>query len=158
MKQERILVDEGLTLYIKEGDKVRKIVVKKPRSEWTFWDHLKALFRLQKGSLTTYGKNQAAQLFLGLTPAYSVDSIGAITTTGEEIWRGPTDTDRYYVGTGTVRIVNERNPFPGGKNYTKIRCRSSNYTADYHNEISISLNLSGASNVSFWAEVRFVFS
>ena len=100
-------------------------------------------------TVLSYGKEQAAKLFGGISPAYSINQIG--TDTGG--WKSVSPE---YISTGTLRVSNSLDPWTTAGTYNWVKCRNSGNPAQYHNSISVTVTIT--SGQEWWATVDFVFS
>ncbi|MHA1288563.1 MAG: hypothetical protein ACTSPB_14255 [Candidatus Thorarchaeota archaeon] len=100
-------------------------------------------------TVLSYGKEQAAKLFGGVSPAYSINQIG--TDTGG--WKTVTPE---YIATGTLRVSNSLDPWTTAGTYSWIKCRNSGNPTQYHNSIAVTVTIT--SGQEWWATVDFVFS
>jgi len=149
--EEHIRIKERLRLVVQDK-KTHKIIEEKiiePKvSRWGKF-LARILGKEVHATVLDYGKEMAAKLYGGISPAYSIDQIG----TDNGGWKSATRT---YEAVGTLRVDNSLDPWTTSGQYNWIKCRSSGDTVNTHNSIKVDIDIS--SGQQWWAEVQFVFS
>ncbi len=151
-----MVIKESLTIYIKDPDgKVTIRVIKPLREDMSLLDKILVFLKLKKypGTLQAFGLQHAARLFGNVGSPLAIDQIGAYA--GSWTWKSATLA---YEATGILVVDNEANPWATGATYTKVGCRNSGAGANTHNEITLGVNLSGSPDITWWAEIKFVFT
>jgi len=154
--KEKIAIEEGLTIYIKDTKtgKVTKKVIKPLWSELPLWKKILIKVGLLKypGTLQNFGLEHAARLFGNVGTPLSINQIGAWT--GSWDWK---TSNNAYEATGKLVVDNDGDAWATGSAYTKVGCRNSG-DASAFNEITIEVDLSGSPTITWWAEITFTFT
>ncbi len=156
---EKITIEESLIIRIrdKKTGKVTTKWIKKPWSMMSKWEKFLHLIGIKKypGSIQPYGEEQAAKLYGNVTPCYYIDRISARHSGTTWV---PKTSQNSYEATGKLKVKNENSPWSGGYDYGVLKCYSNSDSGNYHNWITISLDLGNAPDIEWWAEITFTFS
>lgn len=153
--KEKINIKEQLTIIVRDS-KTKKIIKKQVIPIQTPGFFKRILFKIfpflkKPGTITDFGKEQAARLYGNVGTTYSINEIGGYRDT---TWDYKT-SNNVYVATGKLKCDNEANPWTTAGSYTKVGCRNSG-NANRHNEITVSVSIS--SGQEWWCEIQFTFS
>lgn len=154
--KEKITIQESLTIYIKDANgKVTKRIIKPLWSDLKWWEKILIYLRIKKypGTLQSFGLENAARLYGNVGSPLYINRIGAYRS-GAYSWKIPTLT---YEATGILVVDNKGDPFPTGYNYEKVGCRNAG-DVNVFNEIVATVDLSGSPTITWWAEIKFVFT
>lgn len=155
--REEIKIQESLTIYIKDADgKVTMRIIKPLWSDLKWWEKLLVYLRIKKypGTLQAFGLQHAARLYGNVGSPLAINQIGAYASAAWT-WKSATLA---YEATGILVVDNEANPWATGSAWTKVGCRNSTAGASTHNEIDAAVDLSGSPSITWWAEIKFIFT
>lgn len=153
--KEKIKIEESLVIHIKDKDGNVTVKIVKPFwSDLKWWEKILVRLGIKKypGTLQSFGLEHAARLYGNVGSPLYINQIGAYF--GSWTWK---TSNNSYEATGILVVDNEGDEWTSGTNWTKVGCRNSG-SGSTHNEITVEVDLSGASGITWWAEIKFKFT
>lgn len=154
--KEKISIQESLVICIRDSDgNITRKVIKPFWSDLSLWEKILVRLGIRKypGTLQSFGLEHAARLYGNVGTPLSINQIGAYTGAA---WTWKTSNNTYEA-TGILVVDNDGDEWTSGSDWTKVGCRNSGNGSTF-NEITVGVDLSGASGITWWAEIKFKFT